>query len=194
MAFSDTPGDEAGERQGNLIERSPEMMLAAYYLARCGVPTPGRADAPPPGLGVHSWTAAYEVFFDSMGGGRSLGQFRNSLKNARDTFDALFDNGRIGWKDAEGRQPELSGRFARIRDEWRNRSDADLESFVMKLAGVATGGGATLSETMFARTEGGQQVFISKRCERDPTLRRQAVEIHGLDCMVCGFNFAAAYG
>jgi predicted HNH restriction endonuclease len=47
---------------------------------------------------------------------------------------------------------------------------------------------------MFARTEGGEKVFISKRRERDSTLRRQAIAIHGLDCMVCGFNFAAAYG
>ncbi len=98
-----------------------------------------------------------------MGDGRSLGQFRNSLKNARDTFDALFDNGRIGWKDAQGRHPELSGRFARIHEEWRSRSDSDLESFVLKLAGAAAGSEETLSETMFARPEGGRRVFISKR-------------------------------
>ena len=186
--------EEAGGRNGDLIERSPEMMVTAYYLARCGVPTPGRADAPPAALGADSWTTAYEVFFNSMGDGRSLRQFRNSLKNARDTFDALFDNGRIGWKDAQGRQPELSGRFARIHEEWRSRSDTELETFVLKLAGATEGGEETLSETMFARTEGGERVFISKRRERNSTLRRKAVEIHGLDCMVCGFNFASAYG
>lgn len=186
--------EKAESRQGELIERSPEMMVTAYYLARCGVPTPGKADAPPAALGADSWTTAYEVFFDSMGDGRSLGQFRNSLKNARDTFDALFDNGRIGWKDAQGRQPELSGRFARIHEERRSRSNAELETFVLKLAGVKEGGEETLSETMFSRTEGGERVFTSKRRERDSTLRRQAIAIHGLDCMVCSFNFAAAYG
>lgn len=186
--------EEDEPRHGELIDRSPEMMVTAYYLARCGVPDPGRADAPPAALGVSSWTEAYQVFFESMGDGRSPKQFQNSLKNARDTFDRLFDNGRIGWKDAQGRQPELSGRFARIHEEWRSRSDSELEIFVLKLAGFGEGNEESVSDTMFARTEGGQRVFISKRRERDAVLRRRAIEIHGLNCMACGFNFGAVYG
>lgn len=191
-----TASTAADARHEKLVERSPEMMLAAYYLARCGALEKGKASKPPAALGVDTWSAAYDVFFDEMGGGRSLGQFRNSLKNARDTFDTLFDNGRVGWKDAEGRQPELSGRFARIHDEWRGRSDLELEDVVLRLAG---GRGGEESDDVgvaptFARTEGGQRVYVSKRRERDPALRGAALEFHGLDCMVCGFNFAEAYG
>jgi predicted HNH restriction endonuclease len=34
----------------------------------------------------------------------------------------------------------------------------------------------------------------SRQPERDPKLREDALSIHGLDCMACGFNFERAYG
>ncbi len=45
-----------------------------------------------------------------------------------------------------------------------------------------------------ARTEGGEKVFVSRRRERDPKLRVEALLLHGFDCMACGFNFGEYYG
>lgn len=44
------------------------------------------------------------------------------------------------------------------------------------------------------RTEGGKRVFISVKRERNPLLRKDALAIHGYDCMACGFNFEEHYG
>ena len=135
------------------VARSFEMLLAAYYLSRCGVAEHAKASKPPAELNVTSWKECYDLFFDSMGDGREQRQFQNSMKNARDTFDVLFDNGRIGWVDVDGHQPELPLRFHRIHQEWVNRPDAELEGFVLKLL---TGGmGPDTATGAVARTEGG---------------------------------------
>lgn len=42
--------------------------------------------------------------------------------------------------------------------------------------------------------EGGKTVYLGTKYERDLKLRKQAIEIHGENCNVCGFNFGAAYG
>lgn len=42
--------------------------------------------------------------------------------------------------------------------------------------------------------EGDPKKSYSTRYERDPKLREKAIEIHGLACMGCGFNFEKAYG
>lgn len=178
----------------SLIERSYSMLIASYYLARCGHRENNDASKPPSALGARSWKDAYDLFFDAMGDGRTPQQFRNSVKNARDTFDILFDNGRIGWVDKDGKQASLSKSFGRVHDEWEHRSDYELETFVLGLLrGMQLSGDKDLPLPE-ARTEGGQKVFISVRYERDPMLRGQAIAIHGLDCMACGFNFEIAYG
>lgn len=43
-------------------------------------------------------------------------------------------------------------------------------------------------------TEGNRKQSYSTRYERDPKLREKAIEIHGLACMGCGFNFEKVYG
>lgn len=170
------------------------MMLAGYWLARCGVRHGVSAAAPPAALGTNSWKDAYNSFFEAMGDGRTPAQFRNSLKNARDTFDILFDNGRIGWVDREGERRSLSGSFKRIHEEWHHRSDDELEAFVLGLQAGMTETEDPLARLPEARTEGGEHVYISIRRERDPQLRDDALAIHGFDCMGCGFNFEKAYG
>jgi 5-methylcytosine-specific restriction protein A len=45
-----------------------------------------------------------------------------------------------------------------------------------------------------ARTEGGLKVVISTRVERDSTLRRKAIQLHGTKCKVCDFDFTKTYG
>lgn len=42
--------------------------------------------------------------------------------------------------------------------------------------------------------EGAIKEYFGKRYERDPANRKQAIEIHGLSCNVCGFNFEETYG
>jgi len=42
--------------------------------------------------------------------------------------------------------------------------------------------------------EGAIKEYYGKRYERDPANRMRAIEIHGLSCNVCGFNFEETYG
>ena len=46
----------------------------------------------------------------------------------------------------------------------------------------------------FAYREGAVSRIEVNRYERDPRARKAAIEHHGVDCSVCGFNFGAAYG
>ncbi len=45
-----------------------------------------------------------------------------------------------------------------------------------------------------SRTEGSPSTYYGVRYERDPTLRLQAIAIHGVACKACGFDFGKAYG
>lgn len=42
--------------------------------------------------------------------------------------------------------------------------------------------------------EGGVKEYYGKRYERSPVNRQRAIQVHGLTCNVCGFNFEAVYG
>ncbi|WP_286145483.1 HNH endonuclease [Bacillus sp. AFS077874] len=44
------------------------------------------------------------------------------------------------------------------------------------------------------RTDGKIITYYGKRYERDPINRKRAIEIHGLSCLACGFNFEEIYG
>ena len=163
------------------VGRSFEMLLAGYYLCRCTVQT-----HPPAALNVETWKEAYNLFFDTMGDGRTPERFRNSLKNTRDTFDVFFDNGRTGWVD------DVSPGFQRVHDEWIDRTDRELEQLVLRMiAGAHTD--AELPGTV-VRTEGGLKVMVSSHRERDPRLREEAIRLHGTNCQACGFDFAKTYG
>jgi 5-methylcytosine-specific restriction protein A len=176
------------------VDRSFEMLVASYYLARCGQPNPGGPSGPPSRLGVTSWKDAYDVFFEAMGDGRTPAQFRNSMKNARDTFDVLFPNGRIGWVGTNGSRPSMPRSFQRVDEEWQPRTDAELEGFIFRLITGSPEAGPDQLVGAVARTEGGTKVFLSKRIERDDRAKRDAVTIHGLSCVACGFNFEKVYG
>ena len=167
------------------------MIIASYYLARCGERTSNRPAGPPAALGVATWK---DVFYNVMGDGRKDSQFRNSMNNARDTFDILFDNGRIGWIDRDGQQFSLSNKFKDVHEEWRDRPDKELETFVLHLLNNAPMPGPTYPASQNVRTESGERVLISVRRERDSTLRKNALAIHGYDCMACGFNYEDYYG
>ena len=42
--------------------------------------------------------------------------------------------------------------------------------------------------------DGAIKEYYGKRYERNPENRKKAIEIHGLSCVVCGFNFEEVYG
>jgi hypothetical protein len=100
------------------IERSEEMILVGYFLARCGS---GEDHTEPPSvLETSHWEEVYPMFYNLLGGGRTLAAFRNSLQNTRDDFDFYVNNGREGW------DKPLSRREQAVFDKWRARCCAEL--------------------------------------------------------------------
>ena len=167
------------------------MIVAGYYLSRCGQPSSDARTEPPAALYVETWWEAYDVFYDTMGDGRTRPQFRNSLKNTRDEFDSLFDNGRVGWTDRDGKPRPLGNKSEAVHKKWTNRYDEELEEYVLALLNKSL---PLSPESQNVRTEGRKQVFISRGRERDPILRESALDIHGYNCMACGFNYEECYG
>jgi len=51
-----------------------------------------------------------------------------------------------------------------------------------------------IEEEQEPKPEGGIKEFYGKRYERDAANRARAVEIHGMICVVCGFDFEKEYG
>lgn len=94
------------------------MKMVSYYLARCGVRLSDEPARPRSSLNVNTWKDAYDIFYDALGDGRTLLQFRNSMKNARDSFDILFENGRVGWIGKDLQESPLSAGFKTIHQEW----------------------------------------------------------------------------
>lgn len=107
-------------------KRPDNLILVGYFLSRCTDFSDGKVPRPPTSLGVDSWNGAYDLFFDALSDGRSQQQFRHTLKNTRDIFDSLFDNGRKGWSDGQKRGSELSERDRAVHDHWIGNSDEDL--------------------------------------------------------------------
>lgn len=84
-----------------VVRRTYQFWLVAYYLASCGWLDTNRISYPPKLLKVSDWGSAYDIFYMPLGGGRTASQFRNSLKNARDLFDAHIPwANRVGWRMA----------------------------------------------------------------------------------------------
>lgn len=48
--------------------------------------------------------------------------------------------------------------------------------------------------TLESGVEGAPQMRYVTQYERDPALRRAAIALHGVTCVVCGFNFGKTYG
>lgn len=176
------------------VERSFPMKLAGYYLARCGIKRPNKPASPPAALEVNSWNEAYDIFYESMGDGRPILQFRNSLKNSRDPFDIFFENNRIGWKGKNQQNPSISIELKRIHEEWEKRSDKELENCIFNLLNKTDSFDIEPKTEHEAKTEGGERVFVSTKRERHPKLRKEALRLHGYTCMGCNFNFEEFYG
>ena len=103
-------------RKGNPgIRRSSDFWRVAYFLSRWSI----GADPPRP-LETTKWEDVYSGFFAALGDGRTRLAFKNSLKNARDSFDKHTPSGRIGWQDEN-----LPKNAAAIQDEMGRLTEAD---------------------------------------------------------------------
>ena len=123
----------------------------------------------------------------------------------RDQFDSHVDSGRRGWR--RGDQPEpLPKRDARVLEEWRTRTDSELWEAVRHFVDLSVGAlpSSVLSdlqaesdeddEKVRVSREGNIKAVVSRRRERSPRLRADALRIHGYACQVCGFCFEEVYG
>jgi 5-methylcytosine-specific restriction protein A len=188
-------------------KRSKEFLQVGYYLSRFSKKKEGgRYPRPPVRLNVNLWNEAYRMFYESLSGGRNILAFENSLNNTRDSFDShLSESGRIGWR-ADGGKPKVLGKEAQIvydefedkieEEIWgRIREHADLrikdyDSIMDDLIGIQE----SEADISHGKTEAGIRVVTSRRYERSIPARARAVEIHGLKCKVCGFDFEEVYG
>lgn len=115
------------------VDRSDDFVTAGYFLASCSDPSDG---SPPPELSVPGWQHAYSAFYRTLGAGRPLRSFCNSLKATRDAFDGWVDSARIGWRDPRDStrpkplQPIEGMVFDRWRDETREALWGYLRRFV----------------------------------------------------------------
>lgn len=182
-----------------MARRTQGLLEVGYYLSRFGI------KAPPERLGVKHWREAYLSFYDSLGAERTIESFHLSLRNARDTFDSHFPTThRVGWRKNE-KPAELTGTSKKVFDSFKDLSEPEvwerIAQFYIELGHdhVASFDEIDAEERsnldyFETKTEGGVKVLLSKRIERNATLRAKALEFHGLDCMACGFNFHKTYG
>src|SRR5687767_9568710 len=112
--------------------RSYEMVLVGFFLARWGRPVAGGKPLPPAQLNTDNWKVGYATFHQSLGGGRPLSAFANSLKNVRDSFDSHLQTGRVGWRQGraggkEHAEPQpLTGLARRVFDDWASAEEDQL--------------------------------------------------------------------
>lgn len=183
-----------------MAERSKELIQVGYYLSRFG-----KSD-PPMRLDTKRWNEAYRMFYDALNGGRTVLEFEHSLKNSRDDFDGYFpETEREGWKGEDRSPAKLTGFSEVVFKEFEKKNEEEIWSIISKYMDPnykvdpnifidLIAEDTANSDTNTTHTEGGVKVRISKTIERSAKLRQQALEIHGYNCEVCGFNFEEFYG
>lgn len=190
-----------------MIARSKEFWMVAFFFSKFGQDEGKNTTTPPAELNTAKWNAAYRMFYESLGGGRTIESFEHSLKNARDAFDShLKDSKRVGWLAKNGKpnmlNPVASSVFKTLdktgrADVWKMISQfsdpetLNRQEIIDDLAAIQN---MESGEEKTSRTEGGKKVFISVRYERSLKNRNDAFKIHGYSCGVCNFNFGETYG
>lgn len=183
-----------------MIKRTTSFIEVAYFLSKYG------QVEPPMQLHTNSWKTAYHIFYEALNEGRAILVFENSLRNARNGFDNYIHNTqRKGWKDKAGKPNKLKGIGLDVFNNFENLSEHEVWERVSKYANIGLNEFESVYENLLAieesekdenilKTEGGEKVYISSKVEREPSLRNDALKIHGYDCAVCGFNFEKQYG
>lgn len=131
MVVEQSPKPE--KERTKVIRRSPEMVLAAYALARLGHRAEGRLVAPPAFLDVSDWRHADALFYPHFHDGRELRSFQNSLMAARHAFDDHLTARPRGWRMKGGNPAEPQGLFAATLSAWKDRSDEELRDAVLHI-------------------------------------------------------------
>ena len=166
-------------------------MLAAFFLSKYGI------SEPPEEIKANSWNQAYNIFYESLSQGRSETEFYNSLRLTRHEFDGEVSETRIGFQRPLGEQHKETiqqwGESARI-EIWNHLENliqnSDMVRSVEDVGAMVEADG----DVVVSDLEGAVKYRVMMSRERNPKLRRRAVEIHGLNCTVCGFNFEEYYG
>lgn len=186
-----------------MATRSIELIEVGYFLSRAGT------RLPPIVLNTTSWFNAYLMFYDKLNGGRTPSKFENSLKNVRDQFDGYFpETMREGWKDTKNpNEPaKLSALLKTTFEKYENTSLDVIWGSIEKYADFTfKHSKAEINDAFLPQrfeyyesrnvfTEGKKKARISTYIERNPKLRRLAINHHGANCAACGFNFQDFYG
>lgn len=183
-----------------MIKRSKDFIETAFFLSKYG------KSSPPEQLKANTWKEAYHMFYDKLNGGRDISTFEHSLRNARDSFDGHFpETEREGWKDKYDFPSKLNGISLEVFLNLNQCSESEVWEKIESFWDSNTTKFEPIFDDLIAieesekeentsKTEGGIKVYISKRVERNPSLRNDAFKIHGYDCKVCGFNFEKMYG
>lgn len=187
-------------RKDGKVGRSEKFIEVGFFLSKYG------RSGPPERLMTSSWKEAYRMFYESLGEGRGILSFEHSLKNSRDMFDSHFpETNREGWKDEHGNPRKLTGLNHRVFTRCNPLAEEVIWERIKPLFQNEVVNYNNVFEALEAieisekpeivsRTEGGVKVKISSVVERNPSLRNEALRIHGYDCKVCGFNFHDTYG
>ena len=188
-------------------KRSKEFLEVGFYLSKFGeVASSKNYPSPPARLKVDKWNNAYRIFYEKLNGGRTVLAFERSLKNARDAFDSHLPNSkRIGWL-SDNRKPNPLGKESQIVfDELIDKTEDQVWEIIEKYSDLKVKDYKQIfddlisiqeseSEYKTGKTEGGKKVGMSSTYERQPSVRNEAINIHGLECAACGFNFQEFYG
>ena len=166
-------------------------MLAAFFLSKYGV------SGPPEELKAEKWEQAYNMLYESLGQGRTELEFYNSLRLSRHEFDGEVSETRKGFQRPLARQHKETIR------QWggssRTRIWGHLEKLIQNsdmarsVEDVEAMVGSDRDAVVYDM-EGAKKFRVMTSRERNPKLRRRAMEINGLNCTVCGFNFEEYYG
>lgn len=182
------------------IERSPEMILAAFFLAKYG--EGGVHDShprPPREFGDVTWREVYERHFPKLGGGRDLKTFVGSFDHARKYYRDYLARRTRDYFPGRG---QVTDRRREVLAPWLDRPREEVWAAVQQfLDSPPTDGnaeaGSVLPEEIVQTdglVEGAIRTITINAYERNPEARRRCIAHYGASCMACGFDFGTTYG
>lgn len=80
-----------------------------------------------------SWKDTYALFYQSLGKGRGVESFGNTLKNARDKYDGHNQSSRQGWKNPDGKPLSLTNGERKIFEKYAEMPEPKFWKRVEKL-------------------------------------------------------------
>ena len=136
-------------------------------------------------------------------------RYFNEILEAHIEVDNL-NRARLMWK--KDLSHIISTRFPKLDNYFRNRIEGKIETPEFRLKKIdksifelsfiysyeitedINSEISEESDDQAYNSEGTIKSFYGKRYERNPKIRKKAIEIHGLECKICGFNYEKVYG